>query len=168
MEAGPPLRTRPSPLAIGTAVVAPLAGGAAFLAWRSFAGFPPMLGRSDEYVGTSVVDPVSGMALAIGQWVRVHDLPTTADLLSAILFLGITVAMATRARWRRPELLAYMVLSLVALLGRNTVGAAALKSLSRYVLVLFPAFLVAGDWLAGARGLTLASPILPSAALCSS
>jgi hypothetical protein len=146
-----PSGPRPSPLAIGAAVLAPLAGGATFLAWRSFAGFPPLLGVLNEYVGTSVVDPVSGMALAIGQWIRVHDLPTTADLLSAIVFLGITAAMATRARWRRPELLAYMVLSLAALLGRNTVGAAALKSLSRYVLVLFPAFLVVGDWLVGAR-----------------
>lgn len=59
--------------------------------------------------------------------------------------------MATQARWRRPELLAYMAFNLVALLGRHTVGAAALKSLSRYVLVLFPAFLVVGDWLASAR-----------------
>jgi hypothetical protein len=148
---GLPSGRRPSLLAIGAAVLAPLAGGAAFLAWRSFAGFPPLLDVLNEYVGTSVVDPVSGIALAIGQWIRVHDLPTTADLISAFAFLGITTAMATRARWRRPELLAYMVLSLVALLGRNTVGAAALKSLSRYVLVLFPAFLVVGDWLATAR-----------------
>ena len=146
-----PSGRRPSLLAIGAAVLAPLAGGAAFLAWRSFAGFPPLLDVLSGNVGTSVVDPVSGVALAVGQWIRVHDLPTTTDLVSAFAFLGITTAMATRARWRRPELLAYMVLSLVALLGRNTVGAAALKSLTRYVLVLFPAFLVVGDWLADTR-----------------
>jgi hypothetical protein len=142
---------RPSLLAVGAAVLAPLAGGAAFLAWRSFAGYPPLLDVLSEQVGTSVVDPATGLRLAIAQWIRVHDLPTSADLASAIVFLGITTAMALRPRWRRPELLTYMLVSLFALLGRHTVGAAALKSLSRYVLVLFPAFLVVGDWLAGAR-----------------
>ena len=58
--------------------------------------------------------------------------------------------MCWTERWRRPELLAYMLVSLAVLLGRHTQGAPSLKSLSRYVLVLFPAFLVAGDWLASA------------------
>ncbi|MCJ7511955.1 MAG: glycosyltransferase family 39 protein [Anaerolineales bacterium] len=141
----------PSLLAVGIAVLAPIVGGAAFLAWRSYAGFPPMLAVLQEYVGTSVVDPATGLALALGQWIRVRDAPTTFDLLSAIAFLGVTGAMIARKRWRRPELLAYMLINLVVLLSRHTVGAASLKSLSRYVLVLFPAFLVVGDWLAAVQ-----------------
>jgi hypothetical protein len=150
-RSAPPAGRRPSWLAVGAAVLAPLAGGACFLVWRWYAGFPPLLEVLYDYVGTSAVNPVRGLALAFSQWVRVRDLPTTADVLSAFGFLGITLAMAFKPRWRRPELLAYMALSLFVLFSRHTVGAAALKSLSRYVLVLFPAFLIVGDWLAGAR-----------------
>ena len=130
------------------AIIAPLAGGAGFLAWRSAAGYPPITAVLQEHVGTSFVDPLTGIALAFRQWFRVHDLPTTLDVLSATTFLAITVAMIVRRRWRRPELVAYMVVNLVVLLARQTEGAPSLKSLSRYVLVLFPAFLVIGDWLA--------------------
>jgi hypothetical protein len=130
------------------AIVAPLVSGGAFLVWRSAAGFAPLLAVLQEYVGTSFVDPLTGTLLAVRQWLQVHDLPTTLDILSAGVFIGVSVAMVIRKRWRRPELLAYMLVSLAFLLGRHTEGAPSLKSLSRYVLVLFPAFLVVGDWLA--------------------
>ena len=130
------------------AVIAPLAGGAGFLAWRSAAGYPPLPVVLQEHVGTTFVDPLTGIVLAFRQWFRVHDLPTTLDILSATTFVAITVAMIVRRRWRRPELIVYMIVNLVVLLSRHTEGASSLKSMSRYVLVLFPAFLVIGDWLA--------------------
>ena len=130
------------------AVIAPLAAGAGFLAWRSAAGYPPIATVLKEHVGTSFVDPLTGIALAFRQWLRVHDLPTTLDVLSASTFLLLTLAMIVRKRWRRPELVAYMAVNLAVLLARQTDGAASLKSMSRYVLVLFPAFLIIGDWLA--------------------
>ncbi len=145
-----PVRRASALLAVGVAVLAPLAGGAAFLAWRSYAGFAPILTVLHEYVGTSMIDPVTGLTLALRQWIQVRDGPTTLDMLSAAAFLGIAAMMLARKRWRRPELLGYLLVSLAVLLGRHTVGAASLKSLSRYVLVLFPAFLVVGDWLAQA------------------
>ena len=85
--------------ALGAAGLAPLAGEAAFLEWRSFAGFPLLLlDVPHECDGTSVADPVSGVSPAIGQWIRLHDWPTTADLVPAFAFLGIRV-MAARALW---------------------------------------------------------------------
>lgn len=95
---GLPSGRRPSLLALGAAVLAPLAGGAAFLEWRSFAGFSVLLDVSHARGGTSVADPGRGVSLAIGQWIYVHGRPTTADLVPAFAFLGIRV-MAAHARW---------------------------------------------------------------------
>jgi hypothetical protein len=130
------------------AIIAPVAAGAAFLAWRSAAGFAPISAVLRQHVGTQFIDPLSGIALALRQWVLVLDFPTTLDILSAALFLGVTASMIARRRWRRPELVAYMLVNLLVLLARRTEGASSLKSMARYVLVLFPAYLVAGDWLA--------------------
>lgn len=153
-------------LAMLAALAAPIAGGAAFLLWRAWAGFPPITDVLAEFVGTRVVDPLTGLVRAVTQWAQVRDLPTTLDVVSVALFIGITVLMVVRPRWRKWELVAYMAGSLVVLLSRSTEGAASLKSISRYVLVLFPAFLVAGDWLAGAKRWTrFAVLVLSSAGL---
>ncbi len=133
------------------AVAAPVVGGLVYLAWRSTAGFPSMADTLRQYTGTTFVDPVTGLLVAIRQWLAVGDLPTTLDTLSAILFLAVAAVMVLNPRWRKVELLAYMLTNIVFLLSRRTEGATSLKSLSRYVLVLFPAFLIAGDYLARAR-----------------
>ena len=133
------------------AVLAPLVAAGAFLAWRASAGFAPLPVVLELYVHTTLVDPLTGAYLALRQWLEIHDIPTTLDILSAAGMVAVTTLMILRKRWRRPELLAYMLVNLVVLLGRHTEGAPSLKSLSRYVLVLFPAFLVVGDWLATTR-----------------
>jgi hypothetical protein len=104
-----------------------------------------------RYAGTAFVDPVTGVTAAIRQWLTVLDLPTTLDLAAGALLIGMTVAMLIVPRWRKPELLAYMLANAVFLLSRRTEGASSLKSLSRYTVVLFPAFLVVGEWLGRAR-----------------
>ncbi|MEW6567017.1 MAG: hypothetical protein AB1449_02395 [Chloroflexota bacterium] len=149
---------RPRRLWHGTSLIAasaaPLVGGLSFLAWRSQAGFPPMTETLRLYTGTAFVDPLTGLVAGFDQWLHVRDLPTTLDLLAAIFILALATLMALRPRWRQPELLAYMLVMAVLLLGRKTEGAPSLKSLARYVLGLFPAFAVVGDWLASARPLT--------------
>jgi hypothetical protein len=104
-----------------------------------------------QYSGITFVDPITGIVTAIRQWVTVLDLPTTLDTFSALLFLAITAIMALNPRWRKVELLAYMLVNVVFLLARKAEDATSLRSLSRYVLVLFPAFLIAGDYLAHTR-----------------
>jgi len=141
----------PSLIGIAAAVLAPLVAAAAFLAWRASVGFAPLPVVLEMYVSTTVVDPLTGVVLALRQWLAIRDLPTTLDILSVVLVVAVTTLMILRKRWRRPELLVYMLVNLVALFGRHTEGAPSLKSLSRYVLVLFPAFLVVGDWLASTR-----------------
>jgi hypothetical protein len=144
-------RRTPSPGGVAVAIVLPLVAAGSFLAWRASAGFAPLPVVLETYVRTTIVNPVTGLLLAIRQWIEIRDLATTLDILSAAAVIAITLAMAVRARWRRPELLVYMAVNLVVLFGRQTEGAPSLKSLSRYVLVLFPVFLVIGDWLASSR-----------------
>lgn len=129
------------------AMATPLAGGGAFLAWRALMGYPPMAEVLRNASGLEFVDPMTGLVSALGQWFRVHDLPTTLDVLSVLLFLAVTVAMIARPRWRRPEAIVYMALNLLLFMSKRSLVASSLQSSSRYVLSLFPAFLVAGDWL---------------------
>jgi hypothetical protein len=156
----------PSIPGVIAAVLAPLAAAGAFLAWRTSAGFAPLPVVLDLYVNTVFVDPVTGVILAFRQWLAIRDLPTTLDILSVAGVAAVTTLMVLRKRWRRPELLAYMLVNLAVLFGRHTEGAPSLKSLSRYVLVLFPAFLVAGDWLASTpRGIRFAYLVVSSTLL---
>lgn len=134
----------PGPL---LAMVMPLAGGGAFLAWRAMMGYPPMADVLRNASGLEFVDPVTGLVSALIQWFRVHDIPTTLDVFSVLLFSSVTVAMIVRPRWRRPEAIAYMGLNLLLFMSKRSFVASSLQSTSRYVLSLFPAFLVAGDWL---------------------
>jgi hypothetical protein len=147
MRPRPPFRSLLPAIA---AVSAPLAAGLGFLVWRDTVGFPPVPIVLREYAGISAVDPFTGLAAAFAQWIRVLDLPTTLDVLSAIAFSGITVLMFLRSRWRKPELIVYMLISLLLLFSRVTEGAASLRSLARYVLVLFPGFLIIGEYLSTA------------------
>jgi hypothetical protein len=126
----------------------PVAGGAAFIIWRAWVGFPSLGSVLAQYSGLQLIDPVRGLALAVEQFVQVHDLPTTLDVVSGLLFCGMFAAMGANARWRKPEWLVYMALNLGTFLSKRSVQASSLQSLARYVLTLFPAFVVAGDWLA--------------------
>lgn len=112
-----------------------------------------------------MVDPLTGLTTALWQWFVTFDLPTTLDTLSALLLLAITVAIATNARWRKPEILAFMIVSVVFHLSFRVHGATSLRSLSRYTLNLFPVFLVWGDYLASSRPKTRFIYVVASSAL---
>lgn len=138
---------RAAPMAIGLAF--PLLGGLAFIGWRHVVGFPSMTQVLNTYSpGLVFIDPVSGLWTAIAQWINVRDLPTTLEIFSALTFLGLTMAMVVNRRWWEAEWLIYMSVNLIVLLSKHAVRASYLQSLARYVLVLFPAFIVMGDWLA--------------------
>ncbi len=66
-------------------------------------------------------------------------------------FLGLTTAMLRNRRWRRTDWLIYMGVNLSVWLSKQAVRGSYLESMARYVLTLFPAFIVVGDWLAHCR-----------------
>jgi hypothetical protein len=151
-------RQRPQPAAgsirqlpigpVSISLILPLAGGGGFALWRMFAGFPGMNSVLLQYSGLELVDPLRGLLSAAVQFVQIHDLPTTLDAASALVFLGILVAMIVNPRWRVAEWLVYVALNLMVFFSKRSLVAASLQSLARYVLALFPAFIVMGDWLA--------------------
>jgi hypothetical protein len=138
-------RLPPTPVMFG--LLLPITAGVGFLLWRAVAGFPPVSSVLRQYSGLELVDPLRGLGFAIIQFVQVHDLPTSLDVTSALLFLAVLTAMIANPRWRKSEWIVYMSLNLVVFLSKRSLNAASLQSLARYVLALFPAFVVAGDWL---------------------
>lgn len=131
------------------ALALPVAGGLSFLAWRSVVGFAPVATVLRTYSGLEMVDPLRGLIYALGQFLAVHDLHTFLDIASAGLFLWLAVVMLRRPRWRVWAWVIYMLANLAFFLSKHSLTASSLQSLARYVLVLFPAFIVLGDWLAG-------------------
>ncbi|MCC7359366.1 MAG: hypothetical protein IT317_07810 [Anaerolineales bacterium] len=123
-------------------------GGLAFLVYRQAQGWPPMGVVLRAYSGVELLNPVRGVSYAVAQVLRVPDLPTVLDMASAIVFGGLLLVMARQTRWRNGAWLVYFGLNLLFDLSKHSLTAAAWQSLARYVLVLFPAFIAAGDWLA--------------------
>jgi hypothetical protein len=135
-------------------IALPVIGGLSFLAWRSWAGYPPITEITRQHSGLILVNPVRGLVSAILQWDRVHDLQTTLDLFSALFFVSIVVIMIVFPRWRRVEWIVYIVINLLVFLSKESFQASSLQSMARYVLVLFPAYIILGDWLGSRNRLT--------------
>ena len=90
---------------------------------------------------------LSGFIKGFQQWWGVRDLTTTLDIWAGILFLVLTILMILRPRWRKPEWLIYTSANLLLFFSNESFIASSLQSTSRYVLALFPAFFIIGDWL---------------------
>jgi hypothetical protein len=138
-------------VALGTTVAAITAGagGLAFQLWRQDAGFPPMGDILRDYSKLSWVGPIRGTWLALLQIFQKPEFLPVFEMASALLFLGLLMAMAVRPRWRRGDWIIYMAVNLGLFTGVHTFEASAWRSIARYVLILFPGFIVLGDWLAG-------------------
>jgi hypothetical protein len=126
----------------------PVLGGLAFEYWRAAQGFPPMQDVLLRYSNLEMTNPIRGLVLALVQLASRPGFSPGLDVSSAGLFLGLTAAMVLRRRWRQVDWLIYMIVNLVVFLSKHSVTASSLQSLARYVLVLFPGFIVIGDHLA--------------------
>lgn len=137
----------------GVGIGASLLGGGAFLLWRHQLGFPPIPEILRAHSGLEMLDPVRGTYYALRQWLAVHDLPTTLDVVSGGLLLGALLAMLRYPRWRRGEWVAYVAINLAFLLSKHSFVASSWQSLARYALSLFPCFILLGDVLSRAAPL---------------
>jgi len=136
-------------MAVGLAM--PILGGLAFQLWRARAGFAPMVVVLRTYSGLEMTNPISGLAFAWAQVVTTPTLENILEVSSAFLFLGSIGMMAVNQRWRRGDWLIYMVVNVGLFLSKRSLIASSLQSLARYVLMLFPGFIVLGDWLSRRR-----------------
>jgi len=138
-------------LSILAGLALPILGGIAFLSWRAWVGFPPIGEVTRHFSGLILIDPVRGFTSALIQWVRIHDLQTTLDFFSALFFITMTAILVTKRRWRKPEWLIYVGLNLLLFLSKESFTASSLQSTARYVLALFPIYIVLGDWISRSR-----------------
>lgn len=125
--------------------LSPVAGGGFFLLWRHWQGYPPISQVLSAH-GIELSNPIKAIAVAVSQWIRVRDFYTTIDILSAALFLFIMAIILFRKRYPL-YLQIYYLSNLLLFLSKIHHQASSLQSISRYVLTLFPAFWVIGEWL---------------------
>jgi len=125
--------------------LSPMAGGGLFLLWRYWQGYPPISQVLSAH-GIELRSPISAIAVAVSQWIRVRDFYTTIDILSATLFLFISVTILFRKQYPL-YIQIYYLSNLLLFLSKIHHQASSLQSISRYVLALFPAFWVIGKWL---------------------
>lgn len=143
----------------------PLLSGLGFLWWRRQQGFAPIAEVLRTYTHQEFTDPLTGLGLALKQAIVAPNLLVVLEALTALLMLCLLAAMILNKRWRRPEWVIFMGLNLAVLLSRHDLQAAPLKSLGRYAIVLFPAFIVMGDWLAHANQRVRFAILVTSASL---
>jgi hypothetical protein len=129
-------------------VFLPIAGGLAFLFWRSAMGYPSVTDILQRYSGLVMTDPVSGLWTSLLHAPQKWEVSTVLEIVCAFFFLAMTGAMILRKRWRRPEWIVYTAANLLFFLSKQSFTASSLQSLPRYVLVLFPVFIMIGGWLA--------------------
>jgi hypothetical protein len=96
-----------------------------------------------------LVNPIQGLWLALSQSVMRPWYSTFLDISSAFIGLVLLAVMLRNPRWRRGEWIIFMALNLGVYLSKYQVFllSSPLQSLARYALVLFPGFIIAGEWL---------------------
>jgi hypothetical protein len=133
-------------MALGTA--APGLAGLGFILWRQWMGFPPVADVLAEHFGVTMVNPLVGVFTALRTMLQLPTLPVVLDGLTVLVWLGLFVLVILR--WRRipMEWILYMGLNLLVTTSKVTTIISPMQSIGRYVLVLFPAFVMIGEWLA--------------------
>jgi hypothetical protein len=125
----------------------PVLGGLSFLAWRAWAGYIPVDAVLRKYSGLVLTNPVQGLWLGLDEMARKPGFTVWLEGLTALAWLGLLALMIVKRRWRRGEWIIYVGLNLGVFLSKHSLVATPLQSIARYVLVLFPGFILLGDWL---------------------
>jgi hypothetical protein len=129
----------------------PVLGGLLFMVWRQWAGYAPIPEILQQYSGLTMTNPFSGLWLAVREMFVNPGFTVILEGLSALGWLGVFAIMLVNPRWRKPEWLIFMALNLGVFFSKHSFIASPLQSVGRYVLVLFPGFILLGDWLARMR-----------------
>lgn len=106
----------------------------------------------ESYSNIILVDPFTGLYLAIDQLIKTHSLLVLSEIISILLFTGILIWMLFNPFFcRQKALLAYGFALILLFMAKHSVAASALQSANRYVLSIFPVFI-------GLAALTLKMP----------
>lgn len=120
--------------------------------WRYSLQISPFQQSFESYSNIILVNPVTGMYLAIDQFIQTRDLLVLSEITSILLFTGILIWMLFKPLFRKQyAMLAYGFALLLLFMGKHSIAASALQSANRYVLSIFPAFI-------GLAALTLEMP----------
>ena len=96
----------------------------------------------ESYSNIILVNPLTGLYLAIDQFIQTHDLLVLSEIISILLFTGILIWMIFKPLFRRQyALLSYGFALLLLFMAKHSIAASALQSANRYVLSIFPAYI---------------------------
>lgn len=125
-------------------LIAPI-GFILFSVWRANQNISSLLGSFDQYSQIIFVTPLTGIFLAIRQFLETGSLLVLGELLSLLLFGAILGWMIGQKRFQiYPSMLIYSVGLVVLFLSKHSYSASAMQSSARYVLAIFPAFIGIG------------------------
>jgi hypothetical protein len=125
----------------------PAVVGVGFLAWKQWVGFPPLEVVYRDYTHWVVSNPLKSLYLAIRECFVAPNITVVLEAVTALGFIGLSALMIVKPRWRRPEWILYTLLNLGVFLSRYSTTSSPLQSMGRYVLILFPIYILLGDWL---------------------
>ena len=125
----------------------PVAAGLSFLLWKNWVGFPSVVEIYREYPHVTISNPLNTILKGTLALFHAPDYIIIIEAVSMLVFLSLIILMIIYPRWRRIEWVLYSGLNMGVFLTRYNVAASPLQSMARYVLVLFPVFIMLGDWL---------------------
>jgi hypothetical protein len=128
-------------------LILPVISGVSFLIWRAWAGYAPVNFIWIEYFHTELVDPILAMWFQLRQMVIYPWFTNWLDGASVVVWLGLLVVMLKNPRWRRGEWIIYMGLNLGVFISKHNLIWSPIQSITRYTIVLFPGFIMLGEWL---------------------
>jgi len=132
-------------MAMGTA--APGLAGIGFLLWRKWMGFPPMLEVQEQYFGSYAINPITGLINGLGSMITQPSVTTIIEGLSVTFWMVLFVLLLRGRKQFPTEWLIYFGLNLIVFLSKANSLISPMQSIARYVIILFPGFILVANWI---------------------
>lgn len=139
----------PKVLHMAVGVTAPGLAGIGFMLWRKWMGYPPVLEIQEQYFGSYVIDPVSGIIQGLKAVVTQPSPTTIIEGLTVLFWMVLFIIMLKKKNDIPTEWLIYYGVNLVVFASKANSLISPMQSIGRYILILFPGFVYLGRWLSG-------------------
>lgn len=120
---------------------------AAFLLWRNVNGEAGLFSSYSNYSELTLADPILAFRQSVTRLFTEGDLRILADLLSVILFGSLFIKMVLTENYRKEfDLILYCFFTYLSFIVWQSDIVSPYQSITRYVLSLFPLFIILANW----------------------
>lgn len=132
-------------------IIAPL-GWLGYLLWRNTLVDVGLFETYNQFSGISVVDPITAFYRASMKLITTWDLNILIDIITLIFFGSILLGMIRQVKFRKEvDLTLYSILTFASFLPWTSDLVSPYQSVTRYVVSLFPLFIVIAYYLIKVR-----------------